>query len=117
MASNSIRSSEEADLGCAKFYDCAGKKGKELFSGGMQLRVKNYQTSQYSSHAKDPHQMDPALKVLQLTEALKALLEAWGSEREQESARKQVSTDTADVILRWLKKDEVSTRRKSECLL
>lgn len=83
----------------------------------MQLGVKNYQTSQSSSRATDPRHMDPALKALQLTEALKALLEAWGSEREQESARKQVSTDTADVILRWLKRDEVSARRKSECLL
>uniref|UniRef100_A0A674N435 PPFIA binding protein 2 n=1 Tax=Takifugu rubripes TaxID=31033 RepID=A0A674N435_TAKRU len=46
--------------------------------------------------------------ALQHTEALKALLEGWGSEREQESVRKQVSTDTADVILRWLKRGEVN---------
>lgn len=75
----------------------------------MQLGVTNDQTPQSSSQSTDPPYMDPALKVLQLTEALKALLESLGSDREQESVRKQVSTDTADVIMRWLKRDEVST--------
>lgn len=75
----------------------------------MQLGVTNDQTAQSSSRSTDPHYMDRALKALQLTEALKGLLECWGSDREQESVRKQVATDTADVILRWLKGDEVST--------
>lgn len=74
----------------------------------MQVGVRSYQT--------DPRHTDPALTALQLTEALKASLEGWGSEQEQESVRKQVSTDTADVILRWLKRGEVSARRKSKCL-
>lgn len=75
----------------------------------MQLGVTNDQTPQSSSKSSDPHYMDPALKALQLTEALKALLEGWGSDRELESVRKQVAKDTADVILRWLTRDEVST--------
>lgn len=74
----------------------------------MQLGVNNDQTSQGSSRSTDQRHMDPALKALQLTEALKALLEGWGSKREQETVRQQVSTDTADVLLRWLKGDEVS---------
>lgn len=83
----------------------------------MQLGVRSYQASHSSSALTDPHHTDAALKALQLTEALKALLEGWGSEREQEAVRQQVSTDTADVILRWLKREEVSARRKSKCLL
>ncbi|CAG05716.1 unnamed protein product [Tetraodon nigroviridis] len=76
----------------------AGKKGTTLFSDVMQSRVTNEQTPQSCSQSTDPRYMDPALKALQLTEALKALLEGWGSDREQESVRKQVATDTADVI-------------------
>uniref|UniRef100_A0A3Q1HJR5 Liprin-beta-1/2 coiled-coil domain-containing protein n=1 Tax=Acanthochromis polyacanthus TaxID=80966 RepID=A0A3Q1HJR5_9TELE len=55
-----------------------------------------------------PPHMDSALKALQLTEALRAVLEGQGSEEEQGTLRKQVSTDTADVILKWLERDEVS---------
>lgn len=91
------------------FFPCAGKKGTTLFSDVTQSRVTNEQTPQSCSRSTDPRYMDPALKALQLTEALKALLEGWGSGREQESVRKQVATDTADVILRWLQTDEVST--------
>lgn len=80
----------------------------------MPVGAKSYQTSQSSSLLTDPRHTDPALTALQLTEALKASLEGWGSEQEQESVRKQVSTDTADVILRWLKRGEVSARRKSK---
>lgn len=65
----------------------------------MQLGVTNDQTSQSSSQSTDPRYMNAALKALQLTEALKALLEAWGSDGEQEPLRKQVATDTADVTL------------------
>lgn len=65
----------------------------------------------------DPRHADPAPAALQLTEALKASLEGRGSEPEQEPVRKQVCADTADVILRWLERGEVSARRKSKCLL
>lgn len=47
----------------------------------------NDQTLQSSSRWTDPHCMDLELKALQLT--LKALLEGWESDREQESVRKQ----------------------------
>ena len=52
--------------------------------------------------------MDPAVKILQLTEALRVLLEGEGSEKQQDSLRGQVSTDTANVILKWLEREEVS---------
>uniref|UniRef100_A0A8C9YN64 Liprin-beta-1/2 coiled-coil domain-containing protein n=1 Tax=Sander lucioperca TaxID=283035 RepID=A0A8C9YN64_SANLU len=45
--------------------------------------------------------------TLQLTEALRAVLEGQGSDEEQDSLRKHVSTNTAHVILKWLKRDEV----------
>ncbi|XP_071344336.1 liprin-beta-2 isoform X6 [Trachinotus anak] len=52
--------------------------------------------------------MDPALKTLQLTEALRVALEGKGSEEEQDFLRRQVSTDTANVILKWLERDKVN---------
>lgn len=91
------------------FLPCAGKKDNKLFSAVVQLGVPNDQPPPISSRSTDPRCTDPALKALQLTEGLKPLLEGWGSDREQESVRKQVATDTADVILRRLERDEVST--------
>uniref|UniRef100_A0A3Q4MGS3 Liprin-beta-1/2 coiled-coil domain-containing protein n=1 Tax=Neolamprologus brichardi TaxID=32507 RepID=A0A3Q4MGS3_NEOBR len=49
-----------------------------------------------------PPPLDPALKALQLTEALRAVLEGQGNEEGQDALRKQVSDDTADIILKWL---------------
>uniref|UniRef100_A0A669DJ51 PPFIA binding protein 2 n=1 Tax=Oreochromis niloticus TaxID=8128 RepID=A0A669DJ51_ORENI len=49
-----------------------------------------------------PPPLDPALKALQLTEALRAVLEGQGDEEGQDALRKQVSDDTADIILKWL---------------
>uniref|UniRef100_A0A671V7C6 PPFIA binding protein 2 n=1 Tax=Sparus aurata TaxID=8175 RepID=A0A671V7C6_SPAAU len=56
--------------------------------------------------ADPPARVDPALKALQLTEALRAVLEGQRSEEEQEALRKQVSTDTANVIVKWLERED-----------
>uniref|UniRef100_A0A668VGU5 Liprin-beta-1/2 coiled-coil domain-containing protein n=1 Tax=Oreochromis aureus TaxID=47969 RepID=A0A668VGU5_OREAU len=56
-----------------------------------------------------PPPLDPALKALQLTEALRAVLEGQGDEEGQDALRKQVSDDTADIILKWLGRGGVST--------
>lgn len=77
------------------------------------LGVQDYQTSLSTSESTASPHVDSALKALQLTEALRALLEGQRSEKEQHALRKQVSTDTAHVILKWLKKDEVSTTEGS----
>ena len=63
-----------------------------------------------------PPPVDPALKTLQLTEALRAELEGKWSEEEQVSLRKHISTDTANVILKWLERDQVSTALSSHDL-
>ncbi|TKS70054.1 Liprin-beta-2 Coiled-coil-like protein 1 [Collichthys lucidus] len=86
----------------------AGKLGEGLFSALMHLGGQDYQTTESTSQLTLPPPVDPALKALQLTEALRAVLEGQGSEEEQDSLRKQVSTDTAHVILKWLAKDEVN---------
>ncbi|XP_034730588.1 liprin-beta-2 isoform X3 [Etheostoma cragini] len=49
-----------------------------------------------------------ALKTLQLTEALREVLEGQGSDEEQDSLGKHFSTNTANIILKWLKRDEVN---------
>lgn len=75
----------------------------------MHLGGQDYQSSQCTQMLTLPPPVDPALKALQLTEALRAVLEGQGSEEEQASLRKEVSTDTAQIILKWLERDEVST--------
>lgn len=85
-----------------------GKMGEGLFSDLLRLRGQDYQSSECTSELTLPPHMDPALKALQLTEALRAVLEGQGSEKEHDSLRKQVSSDTAEVILKWLERDEVS---------
>ncbi|KAM4603059.1 liprin-beta-2 isoform 3-T3 [Polymixia lowei] len=57
-----------------------------------------------------PPTLDPAFKVLQLTEELKVVLEGQESVEEQESLRKQVSVDTAHTLLVWLERGEVNLR-------
>ncbi|XP_051236414.1 liprin-beta-2 isoform X4 [Dicentrarchus labrax] len=86
----------------------AGKMGEGLFSALMRLGGQDYQSSECTSQLTLPPSVDPALNALQLTEALRVVLEGQGSEQEQESLRKQVSTDTAHVILKWLERDEVN---------
>ncbi len=83
--------------------------GEGLISALVRLGGQDYQSSECTSQSTPPPHVDPALKALQLTEALRVMLEDQGSEEEQDSLRKQVSTDTAHVILKWLEKDEVNT--------
>lgn len=83
--------------------------GEGLFSTLMRLEGQDYQSPESTSQLNLPPPVDPALKALQLTEALRKVLEDQRSEEEQHSLRKQVCTDTAHIILKWLDKDEVST--------
>lgn len=85
----------------------AGKTGEGLFSALMRLGGQECQDSQCASQLKVAPHADPALKVLQLTEALKALLEGQGSDDAQDDLRRQVPADTAQTILKWLARDEV----------
>lgn len=82
--------------------------GEGLFSALMQLGGQDLQSSECTQRLPLPPCVDPAIRTLQLTEALRAELEGQGSEEEQSTLRKQVSTDTANVILKWLERDEVS---------
>lgn len=68
-----------------------------------------HQSSQCASLPKALPQGEPGLKVLQLTEALRALLEVQASREEQDFLRGQVSSDTAQLILEWLTRDEVGS--------
>ncbi|GLD58373.1 liprin-beta-2-like isoform X2 [Lates japonicus] len=86
----------------------AGKLSEGLFSALMQLGGQDYQSSECTQQQTLPPPKDPALKALQLTEALRAVLEGEGSEEGQDSLRKQISADTANVILKWLERDAVN---------
>ncbi|XP_034534654.1 LOW QUALITY PROTEIN: liprin-beta-2 [Notolabrus celidotus] len=86
----------------------AGKMGEGLFSALMRLEGQDYQSSECTSQLTLYPPVNPALKALQLTEALRKVLEDQKSEEEQNSLRRQVSTDTAHVILKWLDKKEVN---------
>ncbi len=90
------------------FFFSTGKLGEGLISALMQLGGQDHQSSVCKSQQTLPPHVDPALKALQLTEALRAMLEDQGSEEEQDSLRKQISADTAQVILKWLEKDKVN---------
>uniref|UniRef100_A0A7N8WYK9 PPFIA binding protein 2a n=1 Tax=Mastacembelus armatus TaxID=205130 RepID=A0A7N8WYK9_9TELE len=72
----------------------------------MQLDDQDYQSSECTKQLNLPLPVDPTLKALQLTEALRELLEGQGGEEEQDSVKKQLSHDTADIILKWLERDE-----------
>uniref|UniRef100_A0A096LT14 PPFIA binding protein 2 n=1 Tax=Poecilia formosa TaxID=48698 RepID=A0A096LT14_POEFO len=52
-----------------------------------------------------PTPVDPAFEALQLMEVLRAVLEGQSSEEKQGASCKQTSTDTANVILKWLQRD------------
>ncbi|XP_035855312.1 liprin-beta-2 isoform X4 [Sander lucioperca] len=82
--------------------------GEGLFSALMRSGGQDCQASEGTSQLTLAALVDPALKTLQLTEALRAVLEGQGSDEEQDSLRKHVSTNTAHVILKWLKRDEVN---------
>lgn len=83
--------------------------GEGLFSALVRLGGHDqHQTSQCATQPKVPPHGDPALKVLQLTEALRVLLADQGSHEERDILRRQVSGDTAQMILEWLARDEVS---------
>ncbi|XP_028430467.1 liprin-beta-2 isoform X3 [Perca flavescens] len=82
--------------------------GEGLFSALMRSGGQDCQASESTSQLTLATLVDPALKTLQLTEALRAVLEVQGSDEEQDSLRKHVSTNTAHVILKWLKRDEVN---------
>ncbi|CAK6954950.1 liprin-beta-2 [Scomber scombrus] len=86
----------------------AGKIGEGLFNALIRLDVPDYQSSQNTPKLTLPPPVDPTLKVLQLTDALRAVLEGQGSEEGWDSLRKQVSIDTAHIILKWLKRGELS---------
>ncbi|XP_035806678.2 liprin-beta-2 isoform X4 [Amphiprion ocellaris] len=86
----------------------AGKMCEGLFSALAQLGGQDFQSSECMEQLTLPPHMDSTLKALQLTEALRAVLEGQGSQEEQGNLRKQVSTDTANVILKWLERDEVN---------
>ena len=86
-----------------------GKMGEGLFTALMQIEDQDCPASECTSHLTLDPGVDHALKALQLTEALRGVLEGQGSEQEQHSLRKQVSTETAHIILKWLHRDEVST--------
>ncbi|XP_069379028.1 liprin-beta-2 isoform X5 [Paralichthys olivaceus] len=91
----------------------AGKIGEELFGALMHLGGQDHPSIECTQQKTLPPPVDPALKTLQLTEALRAELEGKWSEEEQVSLRKQVSTDTANVILKWLERDQVNLHSNS----
>ncbi|KAI4829968.1 hypothetical protein KUCAC02_001627 [Chaenocephalus aceratus] len=88
----------------------AGKMGEGLFTALMQTEDQDCPASECTSHLTLDPVVDHALKALQLTEALRGVLEGQGqgSEQEQHSLRNQVSTETAHIILKWLHRDEVN---------
>ncbi|XP_056268514.1 liprin-beta-2 isoform X4 [Pseudoliparis swirei] len=86
----------------------AGNIGQGRFSARMQFGGQDRQASECSSQLTPAPLADPALRALQLTEGLRAELGGQGSEDQQDSLRKQVSADTAHVILKWLERDEVN---------
>lgn len=95
-----------------QFHSCslAGKTCEGLFSALVRLDGQDHQqTFQCGSAPTVPPRRDPELKVLQLTEALRALLEGQVSPEEQDSLRRRVSGDTAQVILEWLAREQVGS--------
>lgn len=69
----------------------------------------HHQSTECAALRKDLPQGDLGLKVLQLTKALRGLLEAQDSHEEQDFLRRQVSGDTVQKILEWLSRDQVGS--------
>ncbi|XP_062417761.1 liprin-beta-2 isoform X1 [Pungitius pungitius] len=79
--------------------------GEGLFSALMRFGGQECKASEYTSPLTPAPPKDPALRALQLTEALRVVLQG---EEEHVCLRKQVSTDSAHVILKWLERDVVN---------
>lgn len=71
-----------------------------LFSVLMGLGGQDHQTSQRTLQLTVPPDTDPAFKVFQLPEALRALLEGQGSEEKQDTLRKQASARMKHIMLK-----------------
>lgn len=81
---------------------------KGLSSPLGELGGQDYPPSDCTQQLPLPHPLvDPAAEAFRLTEALRAMLESQGSVDDQGALRKQVSTEAANVILRWLGIKEV----------
>ncbi|XP_017159589.1 liprin-beta-2 isoform X4 [Poecilia reticulata] len=79
-----------------------------LFSPPMQPCDQGYKSSDVDPEVPLPMPVDPAFEALQLMEVLRAVLEGQSSEEKQGALCKQTSTDTANVILKWLQRDEAN---------
>ncbi|XP_017159591.1 liprin-beta-2 isoform X7 [Poecilia reticulata] len=86
----------------------AGKMCEGLFSPPMQPCDQGYKSSDVDPEVPLPMPVDPAFEALQLMEVLRAVLEGQSSEEKQGALCKQTSTDTANVILKWLQRDEAN---------
>ncbi|XP_071385104.1 liprin-beta-2 [Centroberyx affinis] len=84
----------------------AGIEG--LCNALMGLSGQGHRSPDFTSKPALPPPPDPALRALQLTEALRAILEGQGTAEEQEALRKQVSVDTTSAILQWLERGKVN---------
>lgn len=83
--------------------------GKGLLGALDELGGQDYQPSDCTQQLPLPHHLvDPAAEAFRLTEALRAMLESQGSV-DQGALRKQVTTETANVILKWLGINEVQS--------
>ncbi|XP_054892462.1 liprin-beta-2 isoform X5 [Poeciliopsis prolifica] len=79
-----------------------------LFSPPMQPCDQGYKSSDVDPELPLPTALDPAFVALQLMEVLRAVLEGQRSEEKQGALCKQMSTHTANVILKWLQRDEAN---------
>uniref|UniRef100_A0A3B3XLR6 SAM domain-containing protein n=2 Tax=Poecilia mexicana TaxID=48701 RepID=A0A3B3XLR6_9TELE len=71
----------------------------------MQPCNQGYKSSDVDPELPLPTPVDPVFEALQLMEVLRAVLEGQSSEEKQGASCKQTSTDTANVILKWLQRD------------
>ncbi|XP_027869844.1 liprin-beta-2 isoform X4 [Xiphophorus couchianus] len=86
----------------------AGKMYEGVFSPPMQSCDQGYKSSDVDPELPLPTPGDPAFVALELMEVLRAVLEDQRSEEKQGALSKQMSTDTANVILKWLQRDEAN---------
>lgn len=89
------------------FSQSPGKIGQGLFRGLENLNGRDHQSSACTQQLPLPPPVDPAAEAFRLTEALRAVLESQGSVDDQGALRKQVTPETANVILKWLGINEV----------
>lgn len=74
----------------------------------MQPCDQGYKSSDVDPELPLPTPVDPAFVALELMEVLRAVLEGQRNEEKQGALSKRMSTDTTNVILKWLQRDEVS---------